>query len=55
MVDRTIDRNVRIKKTSKFGGGLYLALTGLIEEGKHYSIKKVDGKIIIEDIQDIIS
>ena len=26
----------------------------IVEEGKHYSIKKIDNKIILEDIEDFL-
>jgi hypothetical protein len=54
-VINTVDNDVRVRKASKFGGGTYLALTGWIEEDRHYSIKKIGNKIIIEDVQDFIS
>jgi|CXWL01.1.fsa_nt_gi chromosome condensin MukBEF MukE localization factor len=52
--DKKDKGKVKISKAVKLGNSVYIALTGIVEEGKHYSIKKVDNKIILEDIEEFL-
>lgn len=45
---------VKISKAVKLGNSVYVALSGFVEVGKHYSIKRIDNKIILEDIDDFL-
>lgn len=45
---------IKISKAVKLGNSIYVALTGIVEEGRHYSIKKIDNKIVLEDIEDFL-
>jgi len=52
--DKKHKEKIKISKAVKLGNSIYVALTGIVEEGKHYSIKKVDNKIVLEDIDDFL-
>lgn len=52
--DKKNKEKIKISKAVKLGNSIYVALTGIVEEGKHYSIKKVDNKIILEDIEEFL-
>lgn len=52
--DKRNKEKVKISKAVKLGNSIYVALTGIVEEGKHYSIKKIDNKIILEDIEEFL-
>lgn len=54
MVKDKNKEKVKISKAVKLGNSIYVALTGIVEEGKHYSIKKVDNKIVLEDIEEFL-
>ncbi len=52
--DKNNKENIKISKAVKFGHSIYVALTGIVEEGRHYSIKKIDNKIVLEDIEEFL-
>lgn len=52
--DKKKKEKIKISNAVKLGRSIYVALTGIVEKWKHYSIKKVDNKIILEDMEELL-
>lgn len=43
---------VRVRKARKSGPSTVISLTGYVKEGRHYSIRKHNNFVVLEDIED---
>lgn len=49
---RTKESYIKIREAKRNGGSTILPLTGFIEEGKFYSIRKENGMVIVEPLDE---